>query len=158
MKLNKLPKTTAKSKKRVGRGYGGGKGGHTTGRGMKGQKARSKVGLLFEGTKTKKSYVKKTPMLRGKGKLTPLRKKPTIVNLESLEKLPAGAKVTAEALVKAGLVKKAKIRKYGVKILGKGELKKKLTVLLPVSAKAKEKIEKAGGKHDGHIPAINASV
>ena len=58
MKLNKLPKTTAKSKKRVGRGYGSGKGSHTVGRGQKGQKSRSKVGLLIEGTKIRKTLIR----------------------------------------------------------------------------------------------------
>ena len=56
------------SKKRLGRGYGSGKGGHTSGRGQKGQKSRTKVHILFEGLKVKKSTLKKFPLLRGKGK------------------------------------------------------------------------------------------
>ena len=53
----KLEKTVTKRKKRVGRGYGSGKGGHTSGRGQKGQKSRSHIGILFEGMKVKKSLV-----------------------------------------------------------------------------------------------------
>lgn len=56
------------AKKRLGRGYGSGKGGHTSGRGQKGQKSRTKVHILFEGLKVKKSTLKKFPLLRGKGK------------------------------------------------------------------------------------------
>ncbi len=61
MKLEQLSKTTVKSKKRVGRGYGSGKGGHTVGRGAKGDKARGKIGLTFEGTKVKKSLINRFP-------------------------------------------------------------------------------------------------
>jgi ribosomal protein L15 len=56
------------SKKRLGRGYGSGKGGHTSSRGQKGQKSRRKMHVLFEGLKVKKSTLKKFPLLRGKGK------------------------------------------------------------------------------------------
>lgn len=75
MKLNNLPKTTSRKRKRLGRGYGSGKGGHTVGRGAKGHKARGKVGLLFAGTKTKKSLLKGLPLQRGKGKLKAKKKK-----------------------------------------------------------------------------------
>ena len=68
MNLNKLPRIITRPKKRVGRGMESGKGSHTAGRGTKGQKARGKVSILYEGTKTKKSLVKRIPMLRGKGK------------------------------------------------------------------------------------------
>ena len=61
-----LPKTISKRKKRLGRGYGSGKGGHTVGRGQKGQKTRGKIGVLFEGIKVKKSLLKKLPLRRGK--------------------------------------------------------------------------------------------
>jgi len=56
------------AKKRLGRGYGSGKGGHTSGRGQKGQKSRTNLHILFEGLKVKKSTIKKFPLLRGKGK------------------------------------------------------------------------------------------
>ncbi len=103
--MNKeLPKIVAKSKKRRGRGYGSGKGGHTVGRGQKGQKSRRKMGVLFEGVKVKKSLLKRLPLRRGKGKFK-AKGKPLIVKLSYLNLLPAGTKVDIEALVKAGIVK-----------------------------------------------------
>jgi large subunit ribosomal protein L15 len=69
--LTGLPKIVKRGKKRVGRGVGSGKGGHTAGRGQKGQKTRSKIPLLFEGTKIKKSLIQRLPMIRGKGRLKP---------------------------------------------------------------------------------------
>ena len=71
--MNNLPKVVGKRKKRVGRGYGSGKGGHTTGRGQKGQKARGSKHVLFEGLKVKKSMLKRVPLMRGKGKFKPKR-------------------------------------------------------------------------------------
>jgi large subunit ribosomal protein L15 len=145
MKLNNLPKTTTKRKKRVGRGYGSGKGGHTTNRGQKGQKARYKVGLLFEGTKMRKSLIRRLPMLRGKDKNKSYKDKPIAINVKYLNLLKDGSKVNVEALVKNNIVVKD-AKEVGVKILGDGKLEKKLTVEVPVSKGAREKIEKAGGK------------
>ena len=145
MKLNELPKTTSKSKKRVGRGYGSGKGGHTSGRGQKGQKSRSKVDLLFEGTKMRKSLIKRMPFLRGKGKLKSFRPQPIIINLKYLNLLPKGSLVDVKLLIKHGLIK-ADAEKCEVKILGDGQLEKALTVKLPTSKAAAEKIKKAGGE------------
>lgn len=146
MKLEQLPKTTIRKKKRVGRGYGSGKGGHTAGRGQKGQKARGKVGLLFEGTKTRKSLVRRMPMLRGKGKLISFRPHPAILNLKDLAQFPAGTTVTLEKLGEAGLVSIKTARTLGVKILGDGEVTKKLKVAVPTSQAALKKIEQAGGE------------
>lgn len=64
----RLPKVVTKSKKRVGRGMGSGKGSHTSGRGQKGQKSRGHIGVLFEGMKMRKSFLKRLPLIRGKGK------------------------------------------------------------------------------------------
>ncbi len=66
--LNQLEKTTTKKKKRLGRGYGSGKGGHTSSRGMKGQKSRggSKVPLWFEGGQL--PLIRRIPFIRGKGR------------------------------------------------------------------------------------------
>lgn len=69
--LSNLPKIKTKSKKRLGRGYGSGKGGHTSSRGQKGQKVRGKIHPLFEGQKNKKSLIQRLPLLRGKGKNKP---------------------------------------------------------------------------------------
>lgn len=63
-----LPKVVGKKMKRIGRGYGSGKGGHTVGKGQKGQKTRSTINVLFEGMKVKKSLLKRLPFQRGKGK------------------------------------------------------------------------------------------
>lgn len=144
--LNQLPKTTTKRKKRVGRGYGSGKGGHTVGRGAKGLKARNKVGLTFAGTKIKKSFLKRLPLQRGKGKFKPLKPRPIVVNLKYLNLLPKGSKVNLKTLVKQGIINEKEAEKNGVKILGDGELKMALTVELPCSKRAIKKIEKAGGK------------
>ncbi len=145
-KLNRLPKTKTRPKKRVGRGYGSGKGGHTVGRGQKGQKARYKVKPGFEGTKTKKSLLKRLPLLRGKGKLKSRKPKVIIVNLKYLNILPKNSKVTIESLSKHKIIREEEGKKFGVKILGEGKLEKPLTICLPISKGAKKKIVKAGGK------------
>lgn len=140
-----LPKMVTKRKKRVGRGYGSGKGGHTVGRGMKGQKSRSKIGVIFEGVKMKKSFIKRLPLRRGKGRFK-AKEKPIIINLIYLNLLPSGSKVNLDSLIKHRIVKEKDAKLLGVKILGNGEIKKKLSVYLPTSKSAKKKIEKAGGK------------
>ncbi len=141
----KLPKTVTKRKKRIGRGYGSGRGGHTVGRGAKGQKARGKIGVLFEGIKMKKSFIKRLPLQRGKGKFK-AKDKPIIVKLAYLNLLPSGSKVDENLLIKNGIVREKDAKLYGIKILGDGEVKKKLTILVPISKSAAKKIEKAGGK------------
>lgn len=145
MKLNNLPKQVKKKKKRVGRGFGSGKGGHTVGRGQKGQKARGKISPLFQGTKMKKSLLKRLPLGRGKAKFKP-GKKALVVNLKYLELLAKTEEVTLETLIKNKIVDEGQARKLGVKILGEGEVSRAYTVRLPVSRKTREKIEKAGGK------------
>ena len=148
MQLNKLPKTSKRKKKRVGRGYGSGKGGHTAGRGAKGFKARGTVPLTFEGTKIKKSFLKKLPLQRGKGKFKSLKPDPVVVNLKYLDLLPKGSRVTGDTLVKFGLVEAKAAQRFGVKILGAGDLKagSNLKVELLCSKGAAKKIKKAGGK------------
>ena len=145
MNLSQLPKTNKRSKKRAGRGYGSGKGGHTVGRGNKGQKARSKVPLLFEGTKAKKSLIKRLPLQRGKGKLKSLKPGPVVVNLSYLNLFKAGDKVNLASLIKKGIVDSKQANSLGVKILGEGELKLALKVELPCSKGAMAKIKKVGG-------------
>lgn len=140
-----LLKTVSKKGKRVGRGLGSGKGGHTSGRGQKGQKSRKHLVSLFEGVKVRKSLYKRLPFSRGKGKFSP-GKKPVVVNLEVLNLLADGAVVNLGTLIKAGIVDRTDSERYGVKILGEGELQKKLTIGLPISKSAALKVEKAGGK------------
>lgn len=146
MDLSHLPATTSKSKKRIGRGRGSGKGGHTVGRGKSGQKSRGKVPLLFEGTKLKKSFLKRLPLLRGKGRFKSLKKSPVIVNIKFLSLFGKGEIVSVETLVGKGVIKKDNGERFGVKILGEGELTVPLKVMLPTSKGAKRKIEAAGGE------------
>lgn len=140
-----LPKIIKSRGKRIGRGYGSGKGGHTVGRGQKGQKTRNKIGILFEGIKMKKSLLKKIPLLRGKEK-NKGRVKPLIIQLGKLNSLPANSTINLDLVVKEGWVEKEKALKFGVKILGDDKIEKKLTVSLPISKSAASIIEKAGGK------------
>lgn len=142
MRLGELTRTTVRKKKRIGRGYGSGKGGHTVGKGAKGEKVRGKINQFFLGTKNKKSFFQRLPAWRGKGKLKSLKKEISVVNVGSLNVFKTGTVVDAEALVKKGL-----IRGGGrVKILGNGDLSVAIKTPLPVSRLAKEKIEKVSPK------------
>ena len=145
MMATKLPKTVTKKKKRRGQGFGSGRGGHTVGRGMKGQKSRSSVGVRFEGVKVKKSLLKRLPLRRGKGKFK-AKGKPIVINLGPLNILPEGTKVNVDTLVKYGVVDRIDAQRFGIKILGDGDIKKKLIVEVPISKGASKKIERAKGK------------
>ncbi len=142
--LNNLPKIVSRGKKRVGHGIGSGKGGHTSSRGMKGQKSRRKIHPLFEGTKNKKSLLQRLHLMRGKGKLKSLKANPFTINLENLNSLPEKSVVDVQTLVKNGIVSKQALR-VGVKVLSQGDIQKALTIAVPASKKALEKIQKAGG-------------
>ena len=142
MKLHELKSEfTRQNKKRVGRGPGSGTG-KTSGRGQKGQKARSGGGTRpgFEGGQT--PLFRRIPKF---GFKNINHKEYAPINLDALEKnFKDGAKVNLETLEKAGLIKKSTKL---VKVLGKGKLTKKLNVSLQAySASAKTAIEKAGGK------------
>lgn len=143
--MKKHIKVTDKRKKRLGRGYGSGKGGHTVGKGQKGQKTRKRLGIMFEGVKVKKSLIKRLPFLRGKSRFS-ARIKPIPLDIKLLQDLPSGTLLNEEYLVKEGYINKREVQKKGVKVLGNFNLTKKLTVNLPVSKKVREKIVKAGGK------------
>ena len=143
MELNNLNKATSfsRGKKRVGRGSGSGKGFHTTGTGTKGQKSRTghshKFG--FEGGQT--PFYKKLPQIVGF--TNPRSKEISNVPVEYFNNFEDNSTVTPENLL--GMKFKS-LPKYGVKILGNGELTKKITFKnFLYSATAKEKIEKAGG-------------
>lgn len=148
MKIHELPAITQRAKKRVGRGYGSGKGGHTVGRGQKGQKTRGKIYPLFEGTKTKKSLIQRLPLLRGKGRLKPSYNKPVAISLGKLNVFPDGAVVDIGALIKAGLLEEGK-GKPRAKIIGGGKLTKKLTVEIAATRGAMEIIKTSGGTVKG---------
>ena len=142
MKLHELKYTEGarRNSKRIGRGHGSGWG-KTAGKGSKGQNARSGggVALGFEGGQT--PIWRRLPK-RGFTNFT--RKEFSIVNIDLLNRFEDGTEVTPELLKQAGLVRK---ELDGVKILGVGELEKKLTVKAnKFSKSAVEAIEKAGGK------------
>ncbi|GEK28044.1 50S ribosomal protein L15 [Furfurilactobacillus siliginis] len=140
MKLNELQPSEGSRKERMRRGRGVSAGnGKTSGRGQKGQKARSKTRVGFEGGQM--PLYRRIPK-RGFTNIN--RKEFAIVNLASLNKFDDGADVTPTALVEAGLVKN---EKSGVKILGNGDVTKKLTVHAnKFSNAAVAAIEAAGGK------------
>ena len=126
--------------KRKGRGHATGNG-KTAGRGHKGQKARSGGGtrIGFEGGQM--PLARRVPK-RGFNNI--FAKPLDTVNVSALEKFENGAVVDAQALLDAGVLSKCT---YGVKVLGNGELSKKLTVhAAAFSETAKQKIEAAGGK------------
>ena len=133
------PAGSRKKRKRVGRGPGSGLG-KTSGRGQNGQKSRTGGGIArgFEG-----GQMPLQRRLPKRGFKNPFRKDWAIVNVGRLELFDDGAVVDVKALLEKGLIKKV----YdGVKILGKGEIKKKLTVKAhSISEGARKKIESAGG-------------
>ena len=143
MKLHELSPAPGSTRepKRIGRGHGSGQG-KTAGKGHKGQKARAGRGIRpgFEGGQM--PLQRRVPK-RGFNNI--FAKEIAAVNVSALDKaFDDGATVTVEALIEKGLIKKAL---DGVKILGNGELSKKLTVQVNAySESAKQKIEAAGGK------------
>ena len=142
MKINELSPAPGSTKeaKRKGRGIGTGNG-KTAGRGHKVQKARSGGGVRvgFEGGQM--PLARRIPK---RGFHNIFAKPLEFVNVSELNVFEDGAAVTVESLLDAGILSKCR---YGVKILGNGELKKKLTVSANAfSQSAKEKIEAAGGK------------
>lgn len=143
MKLNNVKPNEGATftRKRVGRGVGSGTG-KTSGKGHKGQNARSGGGVRpgFEGGQL--PLFRRIPK-RGFSNAK-FKTRYAVINLSDLNKFEAGASVTPEILKEMGLVKK---QLDGIKVLGKGKLDKKLTVKASkYSAKAKEEIEKLGGK------------
>ena len=137
--LSPIPGSTHVDK-RKGRGHATGNG-KTAGRGHKGQKARSGGGsrIGFEGGQM--PLARRIPK-RGFNNI--FAKPLESVNVKSLEKFEDGAVVDAQALLAAGILSKCT---YGVKVLGNGEITKKLTVKAAAfSESAKQKIEAAGGK------------
>lgn len=142
MNLGNLEKITTKRKKRVGLGHGSGRG-KTAGRGTKGQKARGDVPLDFEGGAL--PLIKRLPFLRGKDRNKAFKKTPEVINVSQLNNLPKGSVVDSETLAKHKLVNLENAKRNGVKILGNGDLQVALTVKVPASKGAVEKINKAGG-------------
>lgn len=142
MKLHELKPSegSRKERNRVGRGTGSGNG-KTSGRGHKGQKARSGGGvrLGFEGGQL--------PLFRRlpkRGFTNINRKEYAVVNVGTLNRFEDGTEVTPELLIETGVISNAKA---GIKVLSEGKIEKKLTVKAnKFSAAAKEAIEAAGGQ------------
>src|SRR6516165_3795479 len=145
---NLSPAQPRKNRKRVGRGLGSGKGRYS-GRGIKGQKSRAgshRMRAGFEGGQM--PLAMRLPKLRGNTSrdampVGPFRTYTQPVNLRDLDRFEVGEEVTPESLKAKGLIRS--IRK-DVKLLGVGELTKKLTITVhAASATAREKVEAAGG-------------
>lgn len=140
MQLHELKRTTPnKSSKRIGRG---GKRGKTSGRGTKGQKARAGHSIR----PAVREELKKLPKLRGYAQKS-IQEKPFVVNVSDLERaFGAGEAVTPAILIERRVVRARKSSKAVVKVLGGGDLSKKISVSgCAVSASARAKIEAAGG-------------
>lgn len=136
----KPPDGARRTRRRVGRGPGSGKG-KTCGRGTKGQKARSggSIPPWFEG-----GQMPLQRRLPKRGFTNPFKKRYALVSVEDLNRFDDGEEVTPERLVEMRLIKKVR---DGVKILGNGELTKRLVVHAHHFSKAaEEKITAAGGE------------
>lgn len=143
MNLSTLTPITTRGKKRLGLGHGTGRS-KTSGRGTKGQKSRNKVPMTrYSGGSL--AFVKRLPMLRGKGKNYSLNMVPVVINVGSLNNLKKNAVVDEKLLIDEKIATAKELKSRGVKILGSGDLSVALTVKLPVSKSAQQKIEKAGG-------------
>jgi large subunit ribosomal protein L15 len=145
---NLKPAQERRARKRVGRGLGSGKGRYS-GRGIKGQKSRAgshKMRAGFEGGQMPiymRSGKQRGPTSKDAMPIGPFRTETVPVNVRDLDRFDNGAEVTPESLVEKRLIKNTKI---DVKLLGVGEVSKKLTIRVhAISASAREKIEAAGG-------------
>ncbi len=144
MFLENIPKRKNRKMpaKRIGRGYGSGTGGHTVGRGTKGQKSRSghKSTVFFEGGNV--PFFRRVPKFKGFNK--PNKIDFEAINVATIEEhFKAGETVSLETLKEKGIVRKMATH---AKILGSGEIKKKVNISdLPLSETAKEKILASGG-------------
>src|SRR6201987_3487861 len=145
---NLSPAQARKERKRVGRGLGSGKGRYS-GRGIKGQKSRAGSHAMragFEGGQM--PLTMRIPKLRGSTSkdampIGPFRTYSQPVNLKDLDRFEAGEEVTPESLKAKGLIRSVK---KDVKLLGVGDLTKKLSISVhSASASAREKVEAAGG-------------
>ena len=144
MKIHELKAVEGSTKevKRIGRGHGSGNG-KTAGKGHKGQKARAGRGQRFGFEGGQMPLQRRVPK-RGFNNI--FATEYAVVNLSDLNTFEDGAVVDAAALIEKGIIKK----EYdGLKVLGNGELSKKVTVKAAAfSASAKDKIVAAGGKYD----------
>lgn len=141
MELHNLTKITTNGKRRLGQGHGSGRV-KTSGRGTKGQKARYDIPLDFEGGAL--PLIKRLPFLRGKDRNNSIQPEAVVISLTALNAFPANSEVTIESLIAQKLITTTDSVR-GVKVLNNGEITVPLTVKVPVSKGAEEKIVKAGG-------------
>ncbi len=139
--LSRLPVIKKQAAKRVGRGYGSGLGGHTSGRGGKGHTARTggKTPLWFEGGQL--SFVRRFPWLRGKSRFDSLK----VVQEVQLRNVVAKdlSEISRESLLAAGLIED---KKSEIRLIGALKLEKKLKVAgVSMSGPVRQSIEEAGG-------------
>lgn len=140
--LSQLEKTVQKRSKRLGRGIGSGRG-SKSGRGTtRHQTAREKVPLHFEGGQAR--MVKKYPLLRGKGKNKSVREETIEIRSSQLNIFNDGDTVSTESLVMKGMITERNSTRK-IKVILRGDITKKLTVAIPVTAGVKQAIEKLGG-------------
>jgi len=144
MNLSNLPKIVNRSKKRLGRGYGSGKGGHTSGRGQKGQKSRSKIPIWFEGGQL--PLIRRTPFIKGKSRFKSIKPQPITISLSRLNNFKNGSVVNLKTAIETLKLHPKRTEKHGLKIIASGNLEKSLKVELPCSLGAKKAIEKQGGQ------------
>lgn len=145
MLLTNLPKVTKTGKKRLGRGRGSGVGGHTVGRGQKGQKTRGVIPLWFEGGQL--PLVRRTPFIKGKHRFQVIKPQPTAVNFDLLSKHFADKDIVDSVSLAKALKVNEKVAKSGFKIIATGKLTKALEVKVLASAGAIKAIQAAGGTH-----------
>lgn len=145
MNLSNLPKSVKTGKKRLGRGFGSGVGGHTVGRGQKGQKTRGVIPLWFEGGQL--PIVRRTPFIKGKHRFQVIKLQPITVNFDILSKYFNDKDVIDSALLAKTFKTSDKEAKRGFKIIATGKLEKALEINVLASAGAIKAIEKAGGKY-----------
>jgi large subunit ribosomal protein L15 len=138
--LSNLTRETDKPKRRRGRGYGSTNGGHTTGRGQKGQKSRSTVGPFRTGTKSNKDFFRKTPMLRGKGKLKSYNSSPIILKLSHLDIFKEGDTINKESLIKSGLITERQAKQRVIKVVFDKDINKKLKLEILASKAVSERL------------------
>lgn len=141
MNLHQLTKLNKRKSKRVGRGFGSGKG-KTGGKGTKGQNARGKLSVThthYEGGQ--RPLFKRLPYKRGKGNKS-VSAKPIVISSKKLEKLPQNTVVDIDLLIKMNLIKKYQGIKKGVKIIGTSSLPNGLKINLSTSKKLAQRISK----------------
>lgn len=143
--LTQLTKTTSKPARRCGRGIGSGLGGHTSGRGAKGDKARGTTKLTFDGTKIKKNWIKRLPFLRGKNRLSNQKNVITFTLTQIDKWFEKGETVDINSLAQKSHISFKRLNAQ-VKILSAGEITKSLKFKgVLVSDSTSKKIIAAGG-------------